>query len=460
MSAASAAGASDGDQTVSFLSFNICLFPVGMRHSWPVADKMVRMRQYLELLQQHDRRRRRHRRGRSRSRGASRVSASAPGRDLDHEHSTSSSGDSSQEEEESAPLSVPLCEQPLSARRHKSIQPQPSDLLQRKESAVTTCPAAVDDPSEHLLADSSDLSLQQLASSLSADIVCLQEIFSSGCSSRWRTLLERAVERGQLGYSHVAFGRPSSLARLHLMDSGLAVLSRWPIRHQSFHPFVCNPGMLRFADKGFIHAVIEVGHREGEREPSGLSEQGELSCGASSSASSSASASSSSRRLLHVFNTHLHPGEGSATVEAARDARSAQVQQLRAYMQAQGLLEPDPAPTPAAPASVPSSSSIPSSATGSHRVEPSRASFIVLGDFNMEEGSAEHADLLRAWECGAAPLLGQPTQHMSHLFCNHGPLIAGDFAVARNLRWTQAEVVTQACALSDHFPVRYAASIS
>jgi len=258
----------------------------------------------------------------------------------------------------------------------------------------------------------------------------------------------------------MAFGRPSSLARLHLLDSGLAVLSRWPIRHQSFHPFVCNPGMLRFADKGFIHAVIEIGHKEGDEEASGFDEQGELSCGASSSssASASASASSSSRRLLHVFNTHLHPGEGSATAEAARDARRAQVQQLRAYMQAQGLIDPDPATAPAAAASAPASSSI--SVTGSHRAEPSRSSFIVLGDFNMEEGSAEHADLLRAWECVAAPPLGQPTQHMSHLFCNHGPLIAGDFAVARNLRWSQAEVVTQACALSDHFPVRYAASIS
>jgi endonuclease/exonuclease/phosphatase family metal-dependent hydrolase len=370
------------------------------------------------------------------------------------------------QDEESA-LSVPLRDQPLSTRRHKPTQPQPPDPLQPKDSAATSCPAAVDDPSEHLLADSpsSDLSLQQLASSLSADIVCLQEIFSSGCSSRWRTLLERAVERGQLGYSHVAFGRPSSLARLHLMDSGLAVLSRWPIRHQSFHPFVCNPGMLRFADKGFIHAVIEIGHKEGEEEASGFDEQGDSSCGASASASGSASssASSSSRRLLHVFNTHLHPCEGSATAEAARDARRAQVQQLRAYMQAQGMIDPDPAtaPTaPAAPAPPPGPASISSSADGSQRAEPPRASFIVLGDFNIAEGSVEHADLLRAWECAAAPLLGQPTQHMSHLFCNHGPLIAGDFAVARNLRWSQAEVVTQACALSDHFPVRYAASIS
>lgn len=446
-SAVGSSGQCAVDRLVSFLSFNICLFPVGMRHSWPVADKMVRMRQYMELLQQHHRRRRR-RHGRGRSGGRVTVTASAPDDDDSSSSSSHWNGD-----DESA-HSVSMREQPISVRRHKAPQSQP--LLHQSivdgATAAAACSAAVDPSELQLLAGASpsDLSLQ-LASLLSADIVCLQEIFSSGCSSRWRTLLEQAVERGQLGYAHVAFGRPSSLARMHIMDSGLAILSRWPIRHQSFHPFHCNPGVLRFADKGFIHAVIEIEHKQSERQASEFEEQQRQESASGASPAASASSGSSGCRLLHVFNTHLHPGEGSATAEAARAARRVQVQQLRAYMQAQGLLE-------SAPASASSSTS--ATVHGAHPVEPARSSFIVLGDFNMEEGSEEHAEMLRTWECDAAPLLGQPTQHMSHVFCNHGPLIAGDFAVARNLRWSQAEVITQACALSDHFPVRYAASIS
>lgn len=126
---------------------------------------------------------------------------------------------------------------------------------------------------------------------VASDVVCLQEVFSSSCSSRWRS---RIVARDY----DAAWGRASCLARGHVMDSGLAVLSRLPIVFDQFVPFEHNPGLLRLADKGFQHVVLAA----------------------------------DSSRLVHVINVHLHPTLAGASDAAA--SRHRQLAQIRAFVDA------------------------------------------------------------------------------------------------------------------------------
>jgi endonuclease/exonuclease/phosphatase family metal-dependent hydrolase len=122
------------------------------------------------------------------------------------------------------------------------------------------------------------------------DIVCLQEVFTSKWSSRYRDVIERCLPQ-----YYTAFCPTPSFWSGHLIDGGLIVLSKFPIMHTAFHPFKSNPNAMRIADKGFLHVSIDV--------PTLL-------------------------RPLHVINTHLHPNEGNLWFTSASGVRARQVRQI------------------------------------------------------------------------------------------------------------------------------------
>lgn len=206
------------------------------------------------------------------------------------------------------------------------------------------------------------------------DIIALQEVFSSPMSSRWRRRINAIT-----GYD-IAWCRPPRFHRFMAMDGGLALLSRYPILTQQFVPFEHNIGVMRLADKGFLHAVIDFGHHG----------------------------------TMHVINIHLDPYQESS--------RNAQLHQIRLYILSQLI---------------------------------SQTPFIVVGDFNFDQGSAEYDRMLNTLSCKSGPILEQPTQNMIHPFCNHTQLIRSDFIVGsnhNNINFTSTRVDTE-IESSDHYPV-------
>jgi endonuclease/exonuclease/phosphatase family metal-dependent hydrolase len=87
------------------------------------------------------------------------------------------------------------------------------------------------------------------------DVICLQEMFWFG-SRRWSWLASEARKRG----FHV-FSPPtpwSSLLRLRLVDSGLTILTRFPILKSHFIVFSVGSDVDRFVAKGACTVVLDL----------------------------------------------------------------------------------------------------------------------------------------------------------------------------------------------------------
>ncbi|ETV94994.1 hypothetical protein H310_11321 [Aphanomyces invadans] len=106
------------------------------------------------------------------------------------------------------------------------------------------------------------------------DIVLLQEMFAVG-SSRLQRLLAFAKEHG-LAY-HAAPVYPSLWSR-QVVDGGVLILSRYPIRLSKTHQFTDGCGSDALAAKGVVYAQIQLG--------------------------------GSPQHVLDVFTTHTQAGDG------------------------------------------------------------------------------------------------------------------------------------------------------
>eukprot|EP01028_Stygiella_incarcerata_P005734 TRINITY_DN23844_c0_g1_i1.p1 TRINITY_DN23844_c0_g1~~TRINITY_DN23844_c0_g1_i1.p1 ORF type:complete len:411 (-),score=106.73 TRINITY_DN23844_c0_g1_i1:60-1205(-) len=87
------------------------------------------------------------------------------------------------------------------------------------------------------------------------DVICLQEMFWFG-SGRWSWLADEARKRGFHVYSPPTPW--SALLRLRLVDSGLAILTRFPILNSHFIVFSVGSDVDRFVAKGACAAVLDL----------------------------------------------------------------------------------------------------------------------------------------------------------------------------------------------------------
>jgi len=127
----------------------------------------------------------------------------------------------------------------------------------------------------------------------SSDVVCLQEVFSSWYSHKFTNIIKRcAKENNWFVFLATSIRCCSGL----LLDSGLMVLSRIPIKTSEFIQFEYNPGcVLRLANKGFMHIEFVNG--------------------------------------VHLINCHLHPFENSLMTEKhAIDTREKQLNEIKNYI--------------------------------------------------------------------------------------------------------------------------------
>jgi endonuclease/exonuclease/phosphatase family metal-dependent hydrolase len=84
------------------------------------------------------------------------------------------------------------------------------------------------------------------------DIICLQEVFSNTFSEKWSKPIHDCSV-----YYEVCDTVVPSIFKGYLMNSGLIILSKFPILKKFFIPFNLNPGWLKFSQKGFLHIVIQ-----------------------------------------------------------------------------------------------------------------------------------------------------------------------------------------------------------
>lgn len=121
-----------------------------------------------------------------------------------------------------------------------------------------------------------------------ADVYCFQEVFSSIWSSKWKDYL--------LSHKfHYAECPLPSLCNGHIIDSGLLILSKYPILSSSFISFIDNS--IYGVNRGFLHITIQV-----------------------------------NKQIIHVINIHLHPCEGSCTNKCSKSIRSKQINQIYNYI--------------------------------------------------------------------------------------------------------------------------------
>jgi endonuclease/exonuclease/phosphatase family metal-dependent hydrolase len=222
------------------------------------------------------------------------------------------------------------------------------------------------------------------------DIVCLQEVFSSQWSNKWKDIIaaELQIKQSKL---NIATSPSPKLSHFHLFDSGLMILTRFPIVKCHFCSFDVNPLLVRISDRGFLHIEVSV-----ETE--------------------------TSRSSLHIINCHLHPSEGSCTTKSAEKTRKAQIQQMKQYID----------------------SEINSS-------EP----VIVVGDFNVHQGNQESESMRKVLQMHVESKIEKniPTFHNMLPFCGHQELLCADFAIARGVNFDSTQVLTSMSHISDHYPV-------
>jgi len=316
-------------------------------------------------------------------------------------------------------------------------------------SSASTCPLPSSTPSASLLA---------------ADICCFQEVLGSIWCSQWKKFFREALTKSAnvnpigsgdgvcetannspLDANDVAMNSPSPdpsspytpvltassgeyelvfsprprLCSGTIIDSGLMIASRYPIIYSAFRSFSTNPFLMKFVDKGFQHAVLDVTSKYVDS--STISPQ-----------------HGTRRRLLHVINTHLHPHEASYSVTHGEGVRRIQVKQIREYL----LATTD-------------DTSIPKEA----RFDPASSALIMTGDLNTAQLSDQCRAIRDIIDCPNVSIIAnqEPTMHSSHPFCNHPPeqTICGDYAVAnKQILMDRGEIIHAAAHLSDHYPVK------
>ncbi|ORZ39539.1 hypothetical protein BCR44DRAFT_29844 [Catenaria anguillulae PL171] len=133
------------------------------------------------------------------------------------------------------------------------------------------------------------------------DIIALQETFS-GYSSRVQRLEKAATRAGFLSHTR---GPKGSMASGHLLDAGLLVLSRWPIKHSARLTFSRGVTVDRLASKGATYSLHEHPERPNVR--------------------------------LHLFNTHLQASYSTAPRidDPSVECRRQQMRELVAFIQEQ-----------------------------------------------------------------------------------------------------------------------------
>jgi endonuclease/exonuclease/phosphatase family metal-dependent hydrolase len=245
-----------------------------------------------------------------------------------------------------------------------------------------------------------------------SDVYCFQELFSCKWSQRWKQELlcqpnTQIIQthRSQCYDQHLhthppvttidtllyAVGCPlSSLCSGHLMDGGLLIVSRYPIVWSTFHPFDENPNLLRTAEKGFLHAVIQ------------LPQQPEC---------------------LHVINCHLHPPEGSWDDKSAALIRTSQLKQIRQHLMQSKL-----------------SSTAMVVLTGDFNIQQGSVEYT---DMKVLLGFSQEAII---------PLY-TPTVHCELPFCSHPDMICCDYALGTNVTFHDTQILKQHGNLSDHYPI-------
>jgi endonuclease/exonuclease/phosphatase family metal-dependent hydrolase len=237
---------------------------------------------------------------------------------------------------------------------------------------------------------------EQLKNVFSAiDIICLQEVFSSHWSSKWKASLLTTIklhnQQNPEKQLHTAECPMPKMKRLHLMDGGLLIISKFPITSSTFHSFDCNPTLLRLADKGFLHAAINVNNQ-----------------------------------TLHLINTHLHPPEGSLTSKHSINSRKQQISQLKTYLEKSELYDKS-------------------------------SGVVVTGDLNIHQGSEESEQMKSSLEMAEESTIDNyaPTVHNQLRFCNHKEYLCGDFAIGRNVLFKNTKILKEHFHLSDHYPVQF-----
>lgn len=90
------------------------------------------------------------------------------------------------------------------------------------------------------------------------DIVCLQEMFGV-FTFRCNYLVDRARE---LGFKYTFTGRNQKVMSLKVIDSGLVILSKFPIINAEFLAYNSGIYVDSYAEKGFQHCVISVNGKE------------------------------------------------------------------------------------------------------------------------------------------------------------------------------------------------------
>ncbi len=90
------------------------------------------------------------------------------------------------------------------------------------------------------------------------DIVCLQEAFATG-SKLVHSFIKHAKRRG---FQYVATSRPPATFSMHLLDSGLLVLSRYPIMKQKLDPFGKSCGIDMIAEKSVQYVQVRLGRHQ------------------------------------------------------------------------------------------------------------------------------------------------------------------------------------------------------
>ncbi len=122
------------------------------------------------------------------------------------------------------------------------------------------------------------------------DIVLLQEVLSSLWSSEWKEMFTTIPNMESV--STVRLG----LKKGQLIDSGLILLSRYPILFSSFHRFKNVSVTNKIVDRGFIHAGLLI-----------------------------------NEKVVHVINTHLNPDECHIGKFTPRMYREKQIEQIIEY---------------------------------------------------------------------------------------------------------------------------------
>lgn len=122
------------------------------------------------------------------------------------------------------------------------------------------------------------------------DIICFQEVFSNSFSTYWRDNIHSNI------YNKIYSPIPS-ICKGYFVDSGLMILSKYPVVYSEFQPFNVNPYYLKWAYKGFLYAMIKKDNK-----------------------------------ILHLFNIHLHSEDGGGSSEECMLIRRKQIQQIQDFI--------------------------------------------------------------------------------------------------------------------------------